>query len=160
MDKKIAMPKTLFFGLLVFMATACGTTPVFEHYQTIENEAWEVTDTVTATFVITDTIQTYNFFINLRNNNNYNYSNLYVFVDTEFPNGKKLTDTVECVLAYPDGRWIGSGFGNVYDNRIMYKYRKRFPLNGDYQLKITHAMREEVLDGILDVGFRLEKSVK
>lgn len=154
------MPKILFFGLTIFFAASCGTPPVFEHYKTIETEVWDVDDTVKTSFAIVDTIQTYNFFINLRNNNNYNYSNLYVFVDTEFPNGKKLTDTVECVLAYPDGRWIGNGFGNVYDNRVMYKFRKRFPLIGTYQLKITHAMREEKLDGILDVGFRLEKTVK
>lgn len=154
------MPSKLFIGLLVLLVTACGNPPEFEHYQTIKTEVWEVNDTVQTTFTINDTVQLYNFFINVRNNNSYNYSNLYVFVDTEFPNGKKLTDTVECVLAYPDGRWVGSGFGNVYDNRIMYKYRKRFPLIGDYNLSITHAMREDELEGILDVGFRLEKSVK
>lgn len=154
------MPSKLVIGLMILLVSSCGTPPVFEYYKTMKSETWEVNDTVKTSFSINDTLQPYNFFLNLRNNNSYNYSNLYVFVDTEFPNGKKLTDTVECVLAYPDGRWIGSGFGNVYDNRIMYKYRKRFPLMGEYQIKITHAMREEVLAGILDVGFRLDKTVK
>lgn len=146
--------------LVAIGMSACDSPPTFESYQEIKGEVWSVNDTVRANFTITDTIQTYHFYLNIRNSNAYDYSNLYVFVETNFPNGKKLTDTVECLLAYPDGRWIGSGFGGVHDNRIMYKYRKRFPLQGDYAVHITHAMREEDLAGILDVGFRLEKANK
>jgi gliding motility-associated lipoprotein GldH len=157
-NKKALMLNNIIILFASVLVIGCSAPPAFENYQEIVDETWSLEDTIVSNFPILDTLQSYNFFVNLRNNNNYNYSNLYVFIYTSFPNGKNMTDTVECVLAHPDGRWIGSGFGSVYDNRIMYKYKKRFPLTGEYQVRIIHAMREKELPGIMDVGFRLEKT--
>jgi gliding motility-associated lipoprotein GldH len=60
-------------------------------------------------------------------------------------------------------RVTSRGLGDVYkrqlyDNRIIYKSRKQFPLSGHYKVSIHQAMRVNPVDGIYDVGFRLAKS--
>ena len=109
-------------------------------------------------FSTEDTVANYNFFVTLRNTDDYPYQNLYVFLKTEFPNEKSKLDTIYCPMADARGKWLGKGFSGVYDNRILYIARKRFPLTGEYTISIEHAMRDEILEGVLDVGVRIEKA--
>ena len=84
-----------------------------------------------------------------------------------FPNGKVETDTLEYEMAKPDGTFLGLGFSDVKENKLWYKgYDKPFVFseNGQYKVNIQQAMREngktqgiENLQGILDIGFRIEK---
>ena len=161
-SKKMMIKTNIYTVFIVFSALfiqACEQARKFEFFETIDGESWHVNDTISAEYRIEDTLNVYNFYLNIRNNNNYPYSNLYVFATTTFPNGRTRIDTVECVLAYPDGTWFGNGFGGVFDNRVLYKQRKRFPLVGDYKIELVHGMRTETLNGLLDVGYRIE-SVK
>lgn len=128
---------------------------VFEQSTPINGHTWHTNQPAKVEFEVSDTLAVHNFYITLRNGEEYPYSNLFVFVDMEFPNGKKSTDTVECVLADPTGKWYGEGTASIYDNRILYKNNKRFPIAGRYKVKITQGMRQEELPGIYDVGFRL-----
>jgi gliding motility-associated lipoprotein GldH len=59
-------------------------------------------------------------------------------------------------LAEPSGKWVGKGFGNVWSNRFRYKSNVRFPVSGVYHFKVEQAMRMEDLEGISDVGLRVE----
>lgn len=147
----------LFSGMVVcaMLLIACDSKQVFEQSESIPNHTWSENAPVKMEFEIKDTMAMHNFFLVVRNGEDYPYSNLYVFVDMEFPNGKKSTDTVECFLADPTGKWYGKGAGTIYDNRILYKHEKRFPLNGRYKITLHQGMREENLPGIYDVGFRL-----
>jgi gliding motility-associated lipoprotein GldH len=73
------------------------------------------------------------------------------------PGGKKTTDTVECQLADPDGKWRGSGPGTLKFNRFLFQKRIAFPLRGSYRFELEQAMRVNALKGITDVGIRIEK---
>lgn len=153
------MHRMSFFFLLAGMLvlTSCDSNMVFEESRPIPDHTWAVDYPVRMEFEIKDTLALHNFYLILRNGEEYSYSNIFVFVEMEFPNGKKAIDTVECVLADPSGKWYGSGSGSIYDNRILYKQSKRFPLAGRYRLEITQGMRDEELKGIYDVGFRLAR---
>lgn len=140
---------------LTILFSSCDSKMVFDESHPISEHNWKSTDPARFEFEVKDTLALHNFYINLRNGENYPYSNLFVFVEMEFPNGKKSTDTVECVLADPLGKWYGDGSGSIYDSRILYKQDKRFPLSGRYKLNIYQGMRKEELPGIYDVGFRL-----
>lgn len=136
---------------------SCSDNAVFDGTTEIEGGSWAASDPVVYDFETQDTVRLYDFFITLRNGEEYPYSNIYLFVDLEFPNGKHSLDTVECMLADPQGNWYGSGAGSRFYNRIRWgsKSKKAFPLAGDYSISISQAMRTEELDGIYDVGFRL-----
>ena len=143
---------TLPFLLLI---VACDNEVVFEKNQPIDQGKWRASQPVSVEFDIKDTVTLHNFYINLRNGEEYPYSNIFLFIAMEFPNGKKSVDTLECPLADQSGRWYGSGLGDLYDNRIIFKQRKQFPLAGHYKVDIYQAMRTEELNGVYDVGFRL-----
>lgn len=136
----------------------CGEEPFFENNQAITGGSWQVADQPEFEVDIYDTITPYHFFMNIRHSGDYEYSNIYVFVHTIFPNEKTSKDTIELVLQHPDGRWKGTGAGDMYENRYMYKFAKRFPLIGHYKFRVEHAMRDETLNGVDDIGIRLEEA--
>ena len=126
------------------------------------NSKWATTDRAVMEFNIDDTISQHNFYLNVRNTESYPYRNLYVFVKTTFPNGKFSKDTVGVILADATGKWLGSGNGYLsssqhLSNTIMYKYNKRFPLSGEYKVEIEQAMRVDTLEGIRNVGLKIER---
>lgn len=92
----------------------------------------------------------------VRNNNDYPYSNLRLI--TKISSGKNIieTDTLNYVLAKPNGEWLGSGFGDTKEILFQYKLNYRFPKSGEYSLGIIQAMRTDNLKGIEDIGVKLE----
>ncbi|MFN0032956.1 MAG: gliding motility lipoprotein GldH [Flavobacteriales bacterium] len=147
-----------FLFTTVAMFASCDSDVVFEENKSIEKGQWDKASAITFEFEIADTTTLHNMYINLRNGEDYGYSNLYLFAELEFPNGKKATDTVQCFLADPTGKWLGSGMGDIYDNRLIYKERKQFPMAGNYRLSLRQGMRVDGLKGIRDVGVRLAKT--
>ncbi len=131
---------------------------MLDHNTAITNNSWYRLKSVTESVTITDTLQKHNFYVNIRNNNKYPYSNIYLFINTKFPSGKTSRDTVECILADAEGKWLGKSSGDISDHRILIKQGVRFPMSGLYTFEIEHAMRVENLQGITDVGLRIEKA--
>ena len=113
--------------------------------------------------VIMDTKKQYNLFLNIRGNNDYPYNNLFLIVAMEQPDKKTLVDTLEYQMANPDGSLLGEGFTDVKESKLVYKERMKFK-KGNYKIHIRHAVRQTgkvagvaKLDGITEVGFRIEK---
>lgn len=149
-----------YFCLIALAAvfTSCDSKRVFDSSEAIPGGIWSTSNTVEFEFDLADTVALHNLYLNIRNGEEYPYSNLYLFVELEFPNGKKSVDTVDCPLADAQGRWYGSGLGRIYDQRILYRSRVQFPLSGHYRVEIKQAMRENELKGIHDVGFRIARA--
>jgi gliding motility-associated lipoprotein GldH len=143
----------IYFSLIALYS--CDSARVFEQSKEITNATWNEKEPVNFEFDIQDTVSFHNFYVTLRNQEGYPYSNVFLFVSLEFPNGKLSIDTINCPLADSEGHWLGSGLGDLYDNRIIFKERKKFPMAGHYRISIQQAMRVENLEGIADVGFRL-----
>ena len=150
----------IYFLLLFIFASvvSCDRRRVFESYHEIDKNGWNKDSVVVFNFPLTDTIRNNNLFINIRNKGNYPYSNIYLFLTIGSPNGVQKTDTVEFTLAEPSGKWKGSGIGGLYDNQILYKSSVYFPKKGNYMFSIKQGMRDNVLQGIRDVGIRIEKT--
>jgi gliding motility-associated lipoprotein GldH len=144
----------------VLLFSSCDKARMFEQNQKINDYIWDVKDVKTFTVDVSDTISPHNFFINVRNADSYPFSNLYVFIKTTFPNGRFSHDTVECILANPEGHWLGKGLGDIWDNQIPFKKTKRFPLKGKYTFQLEQGMRVSRLPQIMDVGLRIEKTIK
>lgn len=97
-------------------------------------------------------------YVNLRNSVDYSYSNIWLFLTIKPPKGQTVADTVEFVLADPSGKWFGNGYGKLRDNKLLYRRNVYFPATGVYTITVQHGMRTETLEGIYDVGIRLEKA--
>jgi len=109
---------------------------------------------------ITDTTSSYNMYFNIRNASGYSFSNLFLFFTVRAPNGKAERDTVELILADPSGKWKGDGLGDIWDNKILFKQKFRFPVSGTYFFEMEQAMRVNPLPYIMDAGIRIEYAEK
>jgi gliding motility-associated lipoprotein GldH len=147
-----------FISLIFLMVfTSCDPGRIYDESYAIENARWNRDSVYLYEVNIIDSMQLHNFYINIRNNTDYPYSNIYLFVTTEFPNGHSTTDTIECILADKGGKWLGKGSGRIKDNQIMLQQALRFPLGGIYHFILEQGMRDNHLKGIEDIGIRIEK---
>lgn len=145
-----------------FLFISCDSDSVFDQYKSVPNK-WHKDSVVSFKVNSPDTIKMYNLFVNLRNNNAYKFNNLFLIVEMNFPNGKVIKDTLEYKMANPEGKFLGTGFTDIKENKLWYKENVVFEETGEYTVNIQHAMRENGkvngvvnLEGITDIGFRIE----
>ncbi len=135
----------------------CDSNRVYEQNYEITNAVWNKDSVLVFKVDVKDSISEHNLIINIRNISTYTYSNLFMFVRVISPQGNMIKDTIECTLAEKSGKWLGSGTGGVYDFNRLYKSSVKFPVKGIYTFQLQHAMREDDLEDISDIGFRIEK---
>tara|TARA_R110002033_G_scaffold43201_2_gene84727 strand:+ start:1794 stop:2297 length:504 start_codon:yes stop_codon:yes gene_type:complete len=155
--------------LSCFLITSCDSNAVFDEYQSVPNE-WNKDSVASFNFKAPDTINNYNLYVNLRNTDAYKFSNLFLLVELNYPNGKAVKDTLEYKMAAPNGELLGTGFSDIKENKLWFRGFKtpfKFSEEGDYTVNIQHAMRNngevngvENLQGITDIGFRVEPAQK
>ncbi|WP_299098067.1 gliding motility lipoprotein GldH [uncultured Winogradskyella sp.] len=151
------------------LITNCDSNAVFDQYQPVPNQ-WNKDSIASFSFKAPDTTSNYNLYVNLRNTDDYKFSNLFLIVELNYPNGKAVKDTLEYKMAAPNGELLGTGFSDLKENKLWFRGFKeafKFKEEGDYIVNIQHAMRNngevngvENLKGITDIGFRVEKAQK
>ena len=112
------------FSMILF--TGCDPEMVYDHYVSLENGRWKWNDVAEFEMDITDTISLNNIFVQVRHSTDYPMSNLYMFVYVKGPNGQFRKDTVNLILATPEGQWIGKGAGRLRELSLLYKSQTRF----------------------------------
>lgn len=150
--------------MLLVLLTSCSETPVFQADVPIPDGEWARGSKPAFRFTITDTVSRHDLYIDVRHSGDYLFSDLFLFVDLEGPEGRKVRDTVECLLADPTGRWYGKGAGFIFADRyqahVLYKLGNRFPAAGEYSVTLEQAMRTDTLHGVLDIGVSVMRSVR
>lgn len=147
----------LSFLVILFGLGSCSDPVIYEENQSVPDNIWKQSNPISFSVDITDTLQACNFYFNVRHTEEYAFSNLFVFMKTEFPNGKAAKDTMEFILQQADGKWAGSGLSQLRDNQILFKRNLRFPLKGTYKFSFEQAMRTDSLAHISDIGLRIER---
>ncbi|APZ45381.1 gliding motility lipoprotein GldH [Polaribacter reichenbachii] len=165
METILKKNKLFVFLITLLFLFSCSDKIEFTKYKSLSNASWEANKNISFEFEISDTISPKNLFINLRNNKDYPYSNLYVITELNFPNGDKIIDTLQYEMADNSGQFLGKGFTDIKENKLFYKEEKVFPVSGKYVFNIRHAMRKNgevntipFLQGVQDVGFSIEKT--
>ena len=151
----------LFAAVLLF---SCDKKRVFDEYKSL-GSAWNKDSIVSFDFEQKDVTNKYDLYINIRNNEDYRFNNLYLIVALENPKGLTKVDTLQYAMTNPDGTLLGEGFTSVKESKLFYKEQFKFDVVGNYKIKIQHAVRktgkekgETVLEGVTDVGFRIENN--
>jgi len=155
---------SLLFILILFLVISCDKKRVFDQYKDVGN-AWHKDSIVSFDLPSLDPKKTYNMYVNIRDNNDYPFNNLFLIVSLEQPNRKIKVDTLEYLMTNPDGSLLGDGFSDIKENKLFYKDKETFTQKGVYKIHIKHAVRQtgkitgvEELPGISDVGFRIEST--
>lgn len=142
------MQKLKIHGIILLMAyllTSCNSDVIYEDMKNINVSGWNYAQSIDFSFDAPDTVQSYNLIFDLRITSSYRYRNLWLFIKTHEPDGFTHIDTINCPIAYPDGRWIGSGMGDLIDNPILIHPQFKFTKLGEYTLSVRHGMRNNDL---------------
>lgn len=140
-----------------WLFAGCSPGTVFQQSEALPAEGWHMDHKVSFSLEVTDTLDLHELYVEVRNTTEYGYSNLYLFLDIDFPGKQLLRDTIECMLADRSGRWTGRGFGQIRSNSFLFRDDVWFPESGTYTFTIRQGMREEVLQGISDIGIRIDR---
>lgn len=155
--KSAKLQRIIFCCLCIPLFWACQPGVVYQKHQNISSEGWHYRDGILFDVSIEDTLSLHELYLDIRNTTDYAYSNLFLFMEIEFPDNRVLRDTIECILADRRGQWTGKGFGSVRSNRFLFRDDVWFPADGSYQFRVYHGMRHEQLEGLSNVGIRIEK---
>lgn len=155
---KSLLRNSLFCLLGICLMAACNENTVYHSYQSLPDEGWGKSDTLSFLIPVTDSIPpTLRLFAEVRNRTDYPYHNLYLFISQNLQDSTVWrTDTITINLADSTGRWIGNGWGSIYQSAVFIKsVRPLYPAN--YTFKIMNGMKDEKLSGINDIGIRIER---
>ena len=151
------MIRTLALIGTIVMFISCYSSIVFEEYKSFENQKWNTDSVAFFNYANSDTTSKNTIKIKLRHTVEYEFQNLFLFIETD------VMDTVELMLANKEGIWLGSGIGDVREFEFEYQNAKLFSKKENYSFKIEQAMRYgmaekiQVLNNVLAVGISIEK---
>jgi gliding motility-associated lipoprotein GldH len=155
---------SILFILIFFSLISCDKKRVFDEYQSV-GKSWHKDSIVSFVLPQLDPKKTYNLYVNVRDNDDYPFNNLFLIVSLEQPNKQIKVDTLEYQMTNPDGTLLGEGFTDIKENKLFYKDKVSFTQKGLYKVHIKHALRQTgkiegitSLNGISDVGFRIEST--
>lgn len=140
----------------IILLNACDSEMVYDRYTSFDSGMWKWNDVAVFEMEVTDTLSLNNIYIQVRHSTDYPMSNLYMFVSVKGPKGQFQKDTVNLILATPEGQWTGKGTGRLRELRLLYKSQTRFGTPGLYNFSIEQAMRKAELP-VTDVGIRVER---
>jgi gliding motility-associated lipoprotein GldH len=144
------------WGLFFLCLLSCSEKEVFTRFHSVPNGSWNREEPAVFEISISDTLSFYNLNLVIRNNDDYPFQNLWLFIDRKNPEGTTLSDSLNMELADVYGKWHGKGI-SLYSLTIPYKTGLQFPVGGDYTYSIRQGMRENPIKGISDIGLVLSK---
>jgi len=146
--------------LTSIFVVACQNKIIYESEKSLNKKGWKISDPAEFSVTIEDTLSSHNLFVEICNNEDYRFSNIFLFTKINFPNGVILNDTVEFIMADEAGKWEGRNSSGIYKNKFFFRQNIRFPIPGKYLFKFEQAMRvgsDEILHDIESIKFIIEK---
>lgn len=151
----------LIFGMIFW--TSCDSNRIYEEYANIEAEGWNVDFSPQFEVNLEDTSSAYNLIVHIRNHKDYAYRNVWIRIQTEYPDGTFSSDSMNLFLSDESGRELGKCSNGTCENAFLVNKKGpiKFPYSGKYIFKIEHLMRTDtqILPHIGNVGLRVEKAV-
>ena len=150
--------RIIFVFLSLFLLVCCNTNTK-SSYNVFEEDSWHADSIITLSHSVVDTITKQNLYLKIRHTTDFEYQNIFLFVDFQ-----EKRDTIEVTLSEKNGKWLGSGFGDIKE--VEYCFAKETIFNSKKTSKVTveQAMRfgeQPVitnLKGIIALGINIKKS--
>ena len=149
----------IIFVFLSLLLLICCNTKTETSYSVFEEDGWHADSIITLNHSVVDTITKQNLYLKIRHSTDFEYQNIFLFVDFQ-----EKRDTIEVTLSEKNGKWLGSGFGDIKE--VEYCFAKETIFNSKKASKVTveQAMRygdQPVitnLKGIIALGINIMKS--
>lgn len=137
---------------------SCDQTREYEAWVDLDDMHWHEDSLLQFNMHMGDTLQKYDLKLGVRNTNLYPFQNIWLLVSLDGPSGISFQDTLQLTLAKDDGQWLGERSANLYTMVKPLYSGVQFYKPGDYRIVVQHGMRQEYLEGIANVGFRIEQT--
>lgn len=156
--------KTKYFLLLSFLIfnSCLNENIVFVNYNNIDG-SWDKKNQIEFSFDSNET--TVDLSLLIRSDSSYPFSNIYL-ITTINNNQNTIVDTINHTFQNNNSKWYNLQSSGMNNSKILLK--KNFKIfDGKFNFKVRHSIRyldsvvaQTKLDGILDVGLIVEKSVR
>ena len=159
----------LFLMISLLMAVGCQQTDrLLDQNEVFDNQIWEQDRLVTFEVEIADTVNSFDFNLNLRNSMNYPFRNLYFLYSIKDQNGNLVLSNQEQLMLFSkSGKPLGASsgilgidFGDEYysSNKFL---THQFKKAGKYTVSVSQNMRgQQELNGVMLVGVKISPSNK
>ena len=88
------MRNHFFLVLLSLCCFGCSDKVVHHEYVALNNGVWNKSASVDFDIVVSDSLTAHNVFLNIRNDDRYEFSNLFLIVQLRSPDGNTQIDTL------------------------------------------------------------------
>lgn len=154
MRRKTNLLLTAFATLVL---ASCDKTRILEKNEPIKSDTWAYDDVKVFETEIVDTSLSYNLYVQARHSFQFEWRNMWVDIETIFPDSTSFHKRVNLLLSEPDGHWHGDCLGDNCDVRVLIQGNALFPKPGKYIFKIKQDMRVNPLPKVKSIGMRIEK---
>ena len=150
-------------AMAALMVSACHRGVIYSHYEHVDNDGWERTDTLQAYQELYDygiphvkEPGVYQQQVMLRTDNSIPFLGISVVVEQEiFPRGEHKRKRIKCPLVEKNGHVMGNGI-SCY--QYSFKVDSVELYEGDsLHVYVMHYMKRETMPGITDVGIEISK---
>lgn len=146
----------LALAMVALITTACHHGVIYNHYEHVDNDGWERTDTMH--FYIPRVAESgiYRQQVMLRTNNSLPFQTVNIVVEQDiYPRGEKKRKRIDCRLVEENGHVTGQGI-SCY--QYTFDLDKAELYEGDsLHIYVMHHMKRETMPGITDVGILVAK---
>ena len=116
---------SILFIFVLFLIVSCDKKRVFDEYKSV-GKTWNKDSIVTFELPKLDPKKFFNLYVNVRDNDDYPFNNLFLIVSLEQPNRKVKVDTLEYQMTNSDGTLLGNGFSDIKESKLFYKGKTNF----------------------------------
>ena len=149
--------KFVYSIILFLLLISCGDNSIVNQSYEFDNETWKKNNKPQFTVEIKDTTKLYDFLFVIRTNTSYSYSNMWLFLHSTPPKGKKSKEALQVRITDESGKWIGNKTGSTVEHYVKFANRK-IPQAGKYTFVLELATVEKELNDVLDISFTVRES--
>ncbi len=154
--RKIRNLSILSLVLVLMYLFACKKNRVFHEVREFYNYKWNKSEKLDFGLTIEQADKPYELWLNLRYIHGFPYKYLHLLISITEPDGKVKTNELTIQIITDDKEYIGDGAGSYWD--LDYPIPEyQFNEKGKYKISVEHAMKDDVLNLIGEVGLTVNK---
>ncbi len=151
--------KLIIFSILIILFFSCNQNDVYFKYQQVPKSGWHKDSLLSFDFKTSNENDLYNVYLHLRHDEKYPYQNIWLLLTVKNRENFLQNDTLEIKLSDPFGNRIGVG-KSIKEITTLHEQNIAFSDSGFYHLDVKHGMSDSLLQGIKEIGIRIEKVVE
>ena len=154
--RKLRNLSILSLVIVLLYMFGCNQNRIYHEVKSFDNYKWNKSEKLNFEFEIKEADKPYGLWLNLRYIQGFPYKYLHLLLTITEPDGKVKTNELTIQIISDDKKYIGDGAGSYWDLDYPIPDYK-FDQKGKYKITIEHAMKNDILSPINEVGLTVNK---